>query len=30
MQQNSSESDLPSLLNLANLANSLGIANRKL
>lgn len=30
MQQNSTEGDLPSLLNLANLANSLGIGNKKL
>lgn len=30
MQQKSSEDDRPSLLNLANLANSLGLSNRKL
>lgn len=30
MQQNSSDEDRPSLLNLANLANSLGLANKKL
>jgi flotillin len=30
MQQNSSEEDRPSLLNLANLASSLGLSNKKL
>jgi flotillin len=30
MQQNSSDEDRPSLLNLANLASSLGLSNRKL
>ncbi len=30
MQQNSSDEDRPSLLNLANLANSLGLSNKKL
>lgn len=30
MQQNSSEGDRPTLLNLASLANSLGLSNRKL